>query len=402
MVGALTPACRGAVDGVSVQMPFILLLACTDAATDDSATVVEPLALPDDPSEAGVPVGVRTVGPAEAPIEVWYPASDTVADAGSDAADFMQFVSDAFLERVGDFVFPSVDGRAVRDAPLREPEAPYPLVVFSHGFGGVRLQSLDVVTHLASRGYVVAAVDHRGRAMPDLLPCIFSPALEGCDLSGFGRDPGVDGVRETLDWLEAANAGQAADSGGAFLEGRLDPEYVGLTGHSAGGGTTASAGEEDERFDALLPMAAGAVAVRDVPQLVMGGTCDAIIPDTDVVAAAESRPGTTLVRVLGAGHLAFSDLCELRLKTLADTLLSERDDLNETIYAGLVQLASDGCPAEATPPPELACGAAYLPLETSARIVRHYATAFFDDTLRGTGPGVVGGTFDAAEVSVAR
>jgi dienelactone hydrolase len=383
-------------------MLFTLLLACGPATPDDTAALPEPLDLPTDPAAPGAPVGVRTVGPAEAPIEVWYPAPDA-ADTATDPADFMQFVPEAFLDRVGDFVFPAVDGRAVRDAPLREPEAPYPVVVFSHGFGGVRLQSLDVVTHLASRGYVVAAVDHPGRSMPDLLPCLFSPALDGCDLSGFGgEDPGVEGVIDALDWLEAATAGAADDEGGAFLAGRLDTEHVGLTGHSAGGGTTAVAGEEDDRFDALLPMAAGAVADRDVPQLVMSGTCDAIVPDSSIVEAVEARPGTGLVRVLGAGHLAFSDLCSLGLKPLAEEVLAERDDLNETIYAGLVSLASDGCPVDAAPPPELACGDSYLPLETSGTIVRHYATAFFDDALLGRGAGAEPALYAEAEVRTAR
>lgn len=373
-------------------MLLALLFAC------DSAPEAEPLVLPADPAAPGAPVGVRTVGPADAPIEVWYPASDSSADSATDLADFSQFVPDAFIAHVGAFEFPGVDGRAVRDAALREPVSPYPLVVFSHGFGGVRLQSLDVVTHLASRGYVVAAVDHPGRSMPDLLPCLFSPALEGCDLSGFSSDPGVAGVIDTLDWLEAAAAGEAADSGGDFLAGRIDPEHVALTGHSAGGGTTATAGEQDTRFDALLPMAAGAVADRDVPQLVMDGTCDATIVDADVVAAVEGRPGTGLVRVLGAGHLAFSDLCDLQLKTLADELLADRDDLNEVFYEALVGLASDGCPAEASPPPELACGEAYLPLDTSARIIRHYATAFVDESLLGSGPGVEADVFPEAEL----
>jgi hypothetical protein len=230
-------------------MLLALLFAC------DAAPEAEPLVLPADPAEPGAPVGVRTVGPADAPIEVWYPASDSVADTATDRADFSQFVPEAFIAHVGAFDFPVVDGRAVRDAALREPESPYPLVVFSHGFGGVRLQSLDVVTHLASRGYVVAAVDHPGRSMPDLLPCLFSPALEGCDLSGFSSDPGVAGVIDTLDWLEAAAAGDAVDS--------------------------------------------------------------------EILAAADSRAVTGLVRLLGAGLIAFSDLGHLQLELRAGAVLRD-------------------------------------------------------------------------------
>ena len=59
---------------------------------------------------------------------------------------------------------------------LRSPETPYPVVFFSHGLGGARVQSINYTTHLASRGYVVLSADHVGRRMTDLLPCLLSPA----------------------------------------------------------------------------------------------------------------------------------------------------------------------------------------------------------------------------------
>jgi hypothetical protein len=62
-----------------------------------------------------------------------------------------------------------------------------------------------------------------------------------------------------------------------------------------------------------------------------------------------------------------------------------------------LQLASDGCPS-AVPDPTLCDDTAFLPLETSAPIVRHYSTVFFDATLRGAGPGVEAGVFAEADV----
>lgn len=373
----------------------LVLLACSDPATD--AAQPEPLALPADAGARGVPVGVRTFTEGAATYEIWYPAPNALADTPTDLADFDAFIPQAFRDHVGAFAFPAVDGRAVRDAALRLPEVPYPAVVFSHGFGGMRIQSLDYVTHLASRGYVVIATDHAGRSMPDLLPCMFSPPLEGCDLSGFGgEDPGVPGILGALDWLSRANAGDVSDA--AFLAGSVDLAHVGLTGHSAGGGTTAEAGALDTRFTALLPMAAPAVADRDVPQLVMSATCDAIVTDTDIAAAVATRPGTPFLRVQGAGHLAFSDLCSLGLADLADQVLAPRDDLNGRLYEGLLQLATDGCPG-AAPAPALACGDAFLPIEEGYAPVRTYATRFFDAALRGTGEGVTAGTVGAGEVT---
>lgn len=367
---------------------LFLLLACAAPAPD--APTPEPLVLPDDPAEAGVPVGVTTVVTAGVTMEVWYPASDATTGA-TEPADFDAFLPPAFLAAVGDVSFPALDTGAVRDAPLRVPESPYPVVVFSHGLGGTRLQSFDYTVHLASRGYVVLAADHPGRMMGDLLPCLFSPALEGCDLSGMtGEDPAVDDVDAMLAWLDAA-----AEEGP--FAGAIDPARIGLSGHSAGAGTTVGVGSEEPRFSALLPMAGYGAPTRSVPTLLMGGTCDTFARDEDAITTGASLPDGDLVRILGGGHLAFSNLCELDLAGRADLWLADRDDLNDTLYGLLLQLATDGCPGF-TPDPDACADTSFLPLETSAPIVRHYGTVFFDATLRGTGPGVEAGVYAEADV----
>lgn len=366
---------------------LFLLLACT-GDTADEKPAPEPLVLPDDPAERGVPVGVTTLTTGDVTFEVWYPASDAT-DGPTESPDFDQFLPAAFTDHVGDVSFPTFDSGAVRDAALRVPEAPYPVVIFSHGFGGMRLQSVDYAAHLASRGYVVLAADHPGRMMGDVLPCLFSPPLDGCDLSGFaGEDPAVADVEALLAWIDAPEE--------RFV-GALDTERIGLSGHSAGAGTTIEAGDAEPRFTALLPMAGYGAPSRDVPTLLVGGTCDTFALDSESLVALEGLQDGALVRILGAGHLAFSDLCELDLAGLADTWLADREDLNPTFYDLLLQLASDGCPS-ATPDPEVCDATAYLDLDVSAPIVRHYATVFFDAELRGAGDGPTDGVFPEAEL----
>lgn len=382
--------------GAIILGPMLLALLLACAGGDDTGSpdaLPEPLDLPEDPAAPGVPVGVRTEVYEGVTLEVWYPASDAAADDATEYPDFMAFVPEVFLETVGTFAFPPVDSGAVRDAPLRIPAGdPYPMVLFSHGFGGMRLQSLDYAVHLASRGYVVVAADHPGRMMGDILPCMFSPALEGCDLSGFGgADPAADDIPLAADWVEAQ-----AVSG--WLAGAIDPARMALSGHSAGAGTTIGVGETDPRFVALLPLAGGGATERDVPHLIMGGTCDGFAEDASLVAAWESAADARLVRILGAGHLAFSDLCELDLLGLGQTLLEGRDDVNETMLELLYQLASDGC-AEGVPTvDDPACADGYLPLSTSDPIVRHYATVYFDAELKGEGEGVTAGVYPDADV----
>lgn len=348
---------------------MLLLFAC--ATPDDSASATpEPLVLPDDPAENGVPVGVTTVVAEGQTIEVWYPASDSVLGEATELADFHQFVPASVEAVIGAIELPPVETGAVRDAPLRVPEAPYPVVVFSHGFGGMRIQSIDYAVHLASRGYVVAAADHPGRMFGDLLPCVFSPALEGCDLTGMGGDdPAVEDVEDVVTWLQ-----QASTDGG--FAGALDLSKLVMSGHSAGGGTTQAIADEDDRFAAFISLAAGATPETDKPLLLMGGTCDAFATDASMAAAHAAVPSSAQVRILGAGHLAFSDLCELKLLDLANTYLEGRDDVSDVLLPQLVALASDGCP-EAVPAVE-GCGETYLPLGTSDPIVRYYTTTFLD------------------------
>ena len=370
-------------------MLLLALFACaSDPSTAEKADPIEPLDLPADPAENGVPVGVTTVAYEGLTLEVWYPAAESSAREATEAADFMVFVPAAVTALLPDFRFPLIETGAVRDAPIRHGEAPYPVVLFSHGFGGTRLQSVDYTVHLASRGYVVVATDHRGRSMTDLLPCLFT-GMEGCDISGFSSDPGEDDLPLLADWAEAA----ALE--GPFA-GRIDPSRMGLSGHSAGGGSTASVGTADTRFDALLPMAAGAAPDRDVPVLLLGGTCDSFATEASMLAAREQLSDGRLLLIHGAGHLAFSDLCELDLKTLADTLLVGRDDVNEALLGQLVNLASDGCPGVTPLVPD--CGDAYLPLTDSDPIIRHYSTVFFDTILKAEGPGTQAEVYPAGDL----
>ena len=94
----------------------VLLTAC--------GTKPEPLDLPADAWETGAPVGVRTVEVSGLTIEVWYPASDEVADVGPSSIPFDEFVSDSVQEVLGDIELPSLTTIAVRDAALRVPEQP--------------------------------------------------------------------------------------------------------------------------------------------------------------------------------------------------------------------------------------------------------------------------------------
>jgi len=345
---------------------LLIVLACAEPVT------TEALNLPEDPAQPGAPVGVRTVEHQGVTMEVWYPATDATAERSGELADVMAFVPQIFIDTVGPFSLPSLPTAAVRDADVRDTGSPLPVVLFSHGFGGFRLQSVSLTAHLASRGYVVIAADHPGRMMGDVLPCLFSPVLDGCNLTGFIEDPAVEDLDIVLEWVE---------DGPSWLD--LDTERIGLSGHSAGGGTTTTVGQADARIDALLPMAGAGVVERAVPMLVIDGSCDGIVMTGSTQSAAAASFDADIAHLAGAGHLAFTDLCDLDLEGMAEQLLAERDDLNAAYYDQLIALATDGCPGVVPAVSSPDCSDGYLDAETAEETLRYAMTAFFDETLRG-------------------
>ncbi len=341
----------------------LFLLACAPA--------FEPLDLPADQAAWGVPVGVSALSDAA---QVWYPAADAHADDAGEELGLGDFVPTEVADLLGNPTLPTIPSRGVRDAAPRPTEAPYPVIVFSHGFGGFNAQSLDLVEHLASRGYAVVATDHAGRRLADVLPCLFSPPLDGCAIDT--DDPGPGQVEDLLDLLGTLGADH-------LLAERLDLDLLGLSGHSAGGATTATLGNEDERFDALFAMAIPAGVERDVPFASFGGSCDAFADPSDTSDAMDAG---LYLQLAGAGHMAFTDLCQMQVTELAEQHFAGRDDLNETWYAQLLELATSGC-AEALPPALEGCEGGYLDLDVSAEIIRYASTSFFDEALlAGTGP----------------
>ena len=359
-----------------LAMWVLVLLGCRGG----SEPGIEGMNLPDDPSETGVPVGVRTLEYGGLMLEVWYPASD-VADGEAEILDVLDHAPTSVLELIPELEVPLITTVAVRGAPVRNLAEPVPALIFSHGFGGMRTQSVGLTAHLASRGYVVVATDHDGRDFDDVLPCLFSPPLDGCSMAV--EDPAPPDVDRLMEWLQSDT----------FLGDLTDPTLLGLFGHSAGGGTAITVANEDSRVVAALSMASQGSFERDLPSLTMAGSCDAAVPVAEVEAQLASRVDAHYVRLEGAGHMAFSDLCAVDWVDIYDAHLAARDDLNGFIVDLMLALGTDGCPPHA---PQVDACDSFLDPQVSERVIRHYATVFFDDALRGIGTGVEGNVFSEA------
>jgi predicted dienelactone hydrolase len=196
-----------------------------------------------------------------------------------------------------------LDGRyaAALDAPLDLSGGPYPVLLFSHGSCGYPTQSLFFTALVASYGYVVVSPPHPGNTLLEF-PACGTPAAQFPSAQERPAD-----VRYALDQMLAANA----DAGSPFF-GALDPERIGMSGHSFGGLTTYLVMGQDARFKVALPMAPAVIGepLLTVPSLTMMGQIDSVVQEPPIrTAYANASAPKLLVEVENAGHYAFSDFC---------------------------------------------------------------------------------------------
>jgi predicted dienelactone hydrolase len=283
-------------------------------------------------------------------ITVWYPAlnpeglpEETVYEMA--AASSIRF---AFPDQT-DW---GIRGRAIMDAQPDAADAPYPLVIYSHGAGAWRQMSTYFVEHLASYGFVVIAPEHPGEApVADMF------------WQAFIHRP--DDVRRTIDY-----AASLTEPGGA-LENTIHLDQVGVTGASGGGYTAlAAAGAQidwtglmswctnhpeadtwafcpvlaehgaemaalsglagvpadlwpamnDPRIDAVVSLAGVAfifgpkgMQSLSVPLLTVGGSGDAVLPaEWNIYVTNEhaSSVKKALIVLKGSDHYIFADGCD--------------------------------------------------------------------------------------------
>ena len=200
-------------------------------------------------------------------VQLWYPA-----DAAAGRAQYLGRDRDeARTVAAGVAGYLGVPALLL-DAPPRArshaaPEAApaagrFPVVLFSPGLGGVRTQNTAWAEDLASRGYVVAGVDHPydsaavvladGRTVRTRVAATGDAAEDDRRTIGWTAVRAAD-LSFVLTQLGRLDRGELP---GPFA-GRLDTARAAATGHSIGGAAAMRAAARDRRFVSVIDLDGG-------------------------------------------------------------------------------------------------------------------------------------------------
>ena len=148
-------------------------------------------------------------------IEIWYPASVS-EDAKTVVYNEVMGTAGDTLRPLTPFTF---KGRAYRDATPMTGKGKFPLIVVSHGYVGSRYLMTYLTENLASKGYIVAAIDHTDSTFKD------ANAFQSTLLNR-PKD-----IRFIINEMEKIGAIGSKNK----LENLIDSNNTGIIGYSMGG-----------------------------------------------------------------------------------------------------------------------------------------------------------------------
>ncbi len=362
--------------GLRWTVALALCVGCVACGGSDEQATEQPRSPePTDPLARGAfEVGVTTWtlsdparldesgNPRQLKVEVWYPATDGAAELPRDEYDLLEEAPPDVAATLQGVTTTSIPQDAARDAELLTTFAPYPLVVFSHGNGGLRFQNFSICSHLASHGFVVVAPDHTG------------------DTTWEAIDGGL-GVAEVLEAFPERAAdlpfvAEALVNTDGPLKGAAERDNWAMMGHSFGASmslalTEAHNGiEPDARFRAAVPMTPASsilplfgygVEQSRVPTLIFGAQRDGTLDfEKEQVKAYDGIPTEkAFAAVKEAGHFSYTDLCRPELQELAQAL---GEDVGNILGDG--------------------CGNDFIEPSSMLTIQRYLVTSFLDAELR--------------------
>lgn len=254
-------AAQNRIDGQAANAPDLSAYGAYDVGVRQFNFVnpnqldVETLAI-NPPADGSTPIYDRPLT-----VEMWYPAlQGSTGDTSLDA-----YIRDGATKV-------ELEGRAVRDADVAANTGDLPLVLLSHGYPGNRFLMSHLAENLASKGYVVASIDHKDSTYRD--QSVFQSTL---------RNRSLDQLF-VLDEIDRINN----DPTSAFA-GLIDTDNTGLIGYSMGGyGTLVTAGAGLSPTFVSTPLLGPPAGVIDIHA--EGSATHEALPDERIKTAVTIGP----------------------------------------------------------------------------------------------------------------
>ena len=204
--------------------------------------------------------GEESSGSREIMVRVWYPAQPQEGDQKAPYVYNEKLIGDMVSEGFGipKYLMQNISNIKANSWSGIDPvDKKFPVLIFSHGHGGLKIQNTTQMEEMASHGYVIFACDHAYDAGVSIFPG---------ERVIFNKTNIPEGYSEEEKWglRRVQLAYRAADiqfmldemARGNFLsealKNSLDLEHIGLFGHSFGGGTSIVVASTDDRIDACF------------------------------------------------------------------------------------------------------------------------------------------------------
>jgi predicted dienelactone hydrolase len=196
--------------------------------------------------------------------------------------------------------------------PTDKEGAPYPLVVYSHGYMSQYKEGEYILDFLASQGFVAVSVD---------FPLSSGSSPGGAVLFDIVNQPGD--LSFLIDQMLART--KQADN---LLYGRVDGDRIAALGLSLGGLTTELAAFDAQRRDPRIKVAISMAGPsqflmpeffesNSIPFMYIGGTADAIVPyEENAQPIPKKYKNSVLVTLQSGSHVGFIDMAPMLFRWL--------------------------------------------------------------------------------------
>jgi len=250
-------------------------------------------------------------------VRVWYPSIEIDPLSRIDYMDETTFKwlkdqSPIPLISIPITAYSYIRPHGYEQAVVYRDAAPFPVLIFSHGYDGVDAIYSSFIEDMVSHGYIVVSINHPYVAgitvFPDGKVIKIAPVPSGNVSEFFTRSlrTVIDDVLFVLDEMMILNDFDEQ------LSGCFDFSKVGMYGHSFGGAATVVCCFEDERFKAGLTLDGvvyDELITGDIPKPLLLLLAEGRINNQDTLDLFDKiSTDAYMVGILGSTHYGYTDV----------------------------------------------------------------------------------------------